>query len=55
MNALFLAASGATSQLAGLEQEKVQRGVERLVLQQTVAKLEQTLPLVARRASHAPS
>lgn len=39
------------SQLAGLEQEKVQRGADRLVLQQTVAKIEQTLPLVAKRAS----
>jgi hemolysin D len=39
------------SQLAGLEQEKMQRVAERLVLQQTVAKIEQTLPLVAKRAS----
>jgi hemolysin D len=40
-----------TSQLAGLEQEKIERGADRLVQQQTVAKIEQTLPLVARRAS----
>jgi hemolysin D len=39
------------SQLAGLEQEKMQRAADRLVQQQTVAKLEQTLPLVAKRAS----
>lgn len=39
------------SQLAGLEQEKMQRAAERLVQQQTVAKLEETLPLVAKRAS----
>jgi hemolysin D len=39
------------SQLAGLEQEKMQRSADRLAQQQTVAKLEQTLPLVARRAS----
>lgn len=39
------------SQIAGLEQEKLQRIAERLVLQQTVTKLEQTLPLVAKRAS----
>jgi hemolysin D len=39
------------SQLAGLEQEKLQRAAERLVQQQTVAKLEETLPLVAKRAS----
>jgi HlyD family secretion protein/hemolysin D len=39
------------SQLAGLEQEKMQRAADRLVQQQTVAKIEQTLPLVARRAS----
>ena len=39
------------SQLAGLEKEKMQRAAERLVLQQTVTKLEQTLPLVAKRAS----
>jgi HlyD family secretion protein/hemolysin D len=39
------------SQLAGLEKEKMQRVAERLVLQQTVTKLEQTLPLVAKRAS----
>jgi hemolysin D len=39
------------SQLAGLEQEKMQRVAERLVLQQTAAKIEQTLPLVAKRAS----
>jgi hemolysin D len=39
------------SQLAGLEQEKMQRAAERLVLKQTVTKLEQTLPLVAKRAS----
>jgi hemolysin D len=38
-------------QLAGLEQEKLQRAAERLVQQQTVAKLEETLPLVAKRAS----
>jgi hemolysin D len=39
------------SQLAGLEQEKLQRAAERLVQQQTVAKLEETLPLVAKRSS----
>jgi membrane fusion protein, hemolysin D len=39
------------SQLAGLEQEKLQRVAERMVQQQTVAKLEETLPLVAKRAS----
>lgn len=39
------------SQLAGLEKEKMQRVSERLVLQQTVAKLEQTLPLIAKRAN----
>ena len=39
------------SQLAGLQQEKLQRVAERLVLEQTVTKLEQTLPLVAKRAS----
>lgn len=39
------------SQLAGLEEEKMQRAAERLVQQQTVAKLEETLPLVAKRAS----
>ena len=48
-----LTAQAATraSQLAGLEQEKMQRAAERLVQQQTVAKLEETLPLVAKRAS----
>lgn len=40
-----------TSQLAGLEQEKMQRAAERLVQEQTVGKLEDTLPLVAKRAS----
>lgn len=39
------------SQIAGLEQEKSQRIADKLVLQQTVTKLEQTLPLVAQRAS----
>jgi membrane fusion protein, hemolysin D len=39
------------SQLAGLGQEKMQRAAERLVLQQTVAKIEQTLPMVAERAN----
>src|SRR5207302_10867574 len=38
-------------QLAGLEHEKMQREAERLVMQQTAAKIEQTLPLVAKRAS----
>jgi HlyD family secretion protein/hemolysin D len=39
------------SQLAGLEQEKLQHAAERLVQQQTVEKIEQTLPLIAKRAS----
>jgi HlyD family secretion protein/hemolysin D len=39
------------SQLAGLAQEKLQHTAERLVQQQTVDKIEQTLPLVAKRAS----
>lgn len=40
-----------SGQLAGLDQERLQHGAERLVQQQTVAKIEQTLPLVAKRAS----
>jgi hemolysin D len=48
---LIAQAATRASQLAGLEQEKIQRGGERLVLEQTVAKLEETLPLVAKRAS----
>ena len=43
--------SARANQLAGLEQERAQRVAERLVQQQTVAKLEETLPLVAKRAS----
>jgi hemolysin D len=39
------------SQLAGLTQEKLQHKAERLVQQQTVDKIEQTLPLIAKRAS----
>jgi hemolysin D len=40
-----------TSQIAGLTQEKLQHLAERLVQQQTVDKIEQTLPLIAKRAS----
>jgi HlyD family secretion protein/hemolysin D len=39
------------SQIAGLEQEKIQRIADRVAQQQTVAKLKQTLPLVEQRAS----
>ena len=39
------------SQIAGLEQEKLQHEAERQVQRQTVDKIEQTLPLIAKRAS----
>ena len=39
------------SQLAGLDQERIQRVADRLALYQTVAKIEQILPMVAERAS----
>ena len=38
------------SQIANLEQEKLQRAADRLAMEQTVAKLEQTLPLITQRA-----
>ena len=38
------------SQIANLEQEKLQRAADRLAMRQTVAKLEQTLPLITQRA-----
>jgi hemolysin D len=43
--------AGRASQLANLAQEKLQRQAERLALQQTDAKIEKTLPIVAERAS----
>lgn len=48
---LITQASMRTSQVAGLTQEKLQHLADRLVQQQTVNKIEQTLPLIAKRAS----
>ncbi|MGA2129513.1 MAG: HlyD family type I secretion periplasmic adaptor subunit [Xanthobacteraceae bacterium] len=42
--------AGRAGQLASLAQEKMQRHGERLALQQTAAKIEQTLPMVDGRA-----
>ena len=43
--------AGQASQLAALDQEKIQRMADRTALYQTVTKIEQTLPMVAERAN----
>jgi hemolysin D len=43
--------AGRSSQIADLQQEMLQRQAERQALQQTSAKIEETLPMVAERAN----